>query len=374
MTRIASLAEVLTPRNGEELVSDRDYPIAGVLGFGRGLLLRQAIKGCQTKYKSFTRLLPGDVVYSKIKAFEGAVTVVSHEGDGRYVSPEFPVFALDEAVDPGFLKHFLASDAFMAELRSTSSGIGARRERVHPAAFLRLTFPWPSRAEQGRIASHLDSLQTEARRVATLSGGRQAAIAAFANHPWSGESAQIREIVQPVARAETVEADSTYRMLGVRWYGRGLFVREVKLGRDLAARSVYRVTDGDLVYNRLFAWKQSFALAQLGFDAFVSNEFPTFRIDDSRILPRFLLAELLTRPVMQQIDDASTGSTPTSRNRLKVLDFLDLRIEIPSVDVQRQVVSGLRLGDRILELDGTQRARGDALLPAARNEIFSAMR
>jgi hypothetical protein len=72
---------------------------------------------------------------------------------------------------------------------------------------------------------------------------------------------RLGEVVQQIERPGPVDATKVYRLLGVRWYGQGLFVREEKIGASIAANRVYSVRPGDFVYNRLFAWKGSFAVA-----------------------------------------------------------------------------------------------------------------
>jgi type I restriction enzyme, S subunit len=69
------------------------------------------------------------------------------------------------------------------------------------------------------------------------------------------------EVLLPVSRPELVCAEGTYRVLGAHWYGKGLYVKAQLNGSDIQAQRLYRVEIGDFVYNRLFAWKGSFALA-----------------------------------------------------------------------------------------------------------------
>ena len=41
---------------------------------------------------------------------------------------------------------------------------------------------------------------------------------------------------------------------------KGLYVKEEKYGSEIRAKSIFKVEAGDFVYNRLFAWKGSFAV------------------------------------------------------------------------------------------------------------------
>lgn len=373
MTHVA-LQSILDRRDSVPTEEDTVYPIAGVFGFGRGLIHRPSIRGDETKYATLTRLQEGDVVYSKVKAFEGAITVVGPEGEGRFVSPEFPVFAVADLVAPAYLRHVLAWDGFQAKVRATSNGVGARRERVNPATFLQLTVPVPDLPEQRRIAAHLDALAHGSHAASQASTALADAARALASRHGGGHEARIGDLVEQVQRATPVDLQRTYSLLGVRWYGQGLFVRERKSGKDISARVLYEIKPGDLVYNRLFAWKQSFAISSTVEPVHASGEFPAFRVNQDHVLPEFLLASLLTDRFTARVNDASSGSTPTSRNRLKVDQFLELTVPLPDRPLQERVASTTRCLRLMAEVKSRSDRLCSALLPAARNEIFSAMR
>lgn len=94
----------------------------------------------------------------------------------------------------------------------------------------------------------------------------------------------LSELLTPISRAEPVLPTKEYRLLGARWYAKGLYVKDVKLGSAIRADRLYRVKHGDFVYNRLFAWKGSFAVASQHDDGcYVSNEFPCFAVDEKKL-------------------------------------------------------------------------------------------
>jgi type I restriction enzyme, S subunit len=148
------------------------------------------------------------------------------------------------------------------------------------------------------------------------------------------------ELLRQVDRSVVVDPSKRYRMLGVRWYGAGLFVREEVFGHEIAATKVYAVEPGDFVYNRLFAWKGSFAVADEGSrDCHVSNEFPRFAVDKARLDPTFLRWWFRRESAWSSALGLSSGATPTSRNRLKEAAFLSLVISLPTLVEQRRLVS-----------------------------------
>jgi len=61
--------------------------------------------------------------------------------------------------------------------------------------------------------------------------------------------------------------------------GKGAFLKDEKIGREIKATSLNRVESGWLIYNRLFAGKGSFAVLKPEHQGcYVSGEFPTFAI------------------------------------------------------------------------------------------------
>jgi type I restriction enzyme S subunit len=163
----------------------KSYEIAGVYSFGRGMFLRAAIDGTQTSYKKLHRVATGQVVMSRLKAWEGALARVPKSLDGCYVSPEFPTFRVrsDEA-DPEFLGRVVTSKLFWSRLRSSSQGIGARRERVSADKLLSQEVSLPPIEHQrsaGRILAVVDAARAnQLRRVPAVSALVPAALnAAF---------------------------------------------------------------------------------------------------------------------------------------------------------------------------------------------------
>lgn len=150
----------------------------------------------------------------------------------------------------------------------------------------------------------------------------------------------LRELLEPVSRAETVEPTRSYTLLGARWYGEGLFTKAVKPGSEIQAKALFRVESGDFVYNRLFAWKGSFALvAEEHHGSYVSNEFPSFRVKAALLDRRYLWWYFRQPEVWDQALGESTGGTPISRNRLKEERLLGFAIPLPPLDEQRRIVA-----------------------------------
>jgi type I restriction enzyme S subunit len=102
---------------------------------------------------------PGDLVFSKIDARNGAVGLIPDSIPKAVVTSEYPVFTpKTDKVRAGYLHHLLRADHFKADLQRKASGTSGRK-RVTPKGFLSLKIPVPRLAEQDAlIAAYTNAL------------------------------------------------------------------------------------------------------------------------------------------------------------------------------------------------------------------------
>lgn len=165
------------------------------------------------------------------------------------------------------------------------------------------------------------------------------------------------DVLKSVSRPAKVEPSQQYRILGMRWYAQGLFVKDVKLGQEIRAQELYRVESGDFVYNRLFAWKGSFGIVDsVTAGGYVSGEFPYFNVNANQADAKFLHCYLAQEKIWQTIADNSTGQTNVSRLRLKEQDFLRMELPLPPLPEQQRIVARIEaLARRVDEARGLRR-------------------
>ena len=148
------------------------------------------------------------------------------------------------------------------------------------------------------------------------------------------------DVLAPISRAERVDADRQYPLLGVRLDNRGAFLREVVGGSSSAATRLYRVRAGDFIYSRLFAWRGAFDVIDDELDGkYVSSEFPTFRPDPARLDVRFLRYWFQLPATLRRVLEDCTGSTPLTRNRFKEEFLLALVMPLPPLHEQRRILA-----------------------------------
>ncbi|MCK4796119.1 MAG: restriction endonuclease subunit S [Spirochaetes bacterium] len=148
----------------------------------------------------------------------------------------------------------------------------------------------------------------------------------------------LSEILKQVSRIERIEEGKEYKLLGIRSYGKGIFHRDIKMGREIKAKTIYKVKTGDLIYSRLGASNGSFGIVDDSFDGYyVSNEFPTFTANgnEKQFLNEFLFLVLSSQIFRKSIADQISGS---AHKRFHEDKFLKLRIPLPDIDNQQKIV------------------------------------
>jgi type I restriction enzyme, S subunit len=178
------------------------------------------------------------------------------------------------------------------------------------------------------------------------------------------------ELLSQIKRPMKLVKDQSYTNLGVKWYALGLFSKEAQLGGQIKAKTLFQVKEGDFIYNRLFAWKGAFALVGKEHDGlFVSGEFPTFQVKDK--LNSSYLKWFFSLPnIWENISAKSSGTSQTSRLRLKERDFLEIRIPLPSLSEQAHIVYLLNEADSLRQFRSQANARMEDFVPALFHELF----
>ncbi len=156
----------------------------------------------------------------------------------------------------------------------------------------------------------------------------------------------------------TLEPDGRYRQVTVRLWGKGVVLRDEVDGLEIAGARRLRVRSGQLILSRIDARNGAIGIVPDELNgAVVSNDFPSFDLDLTRLLPGFLGWLNKTRAFVDTCRTASEGTT----NRIRLVEdrFLAIEIPLPPLDEQRRIV---------VRLDAAQAATARAQQIAQRAE------
>lgn len=162
----------------------------------------------------------------------------------------------------------------------------------------------------------------------------------------------LKTIAKPVIRSVDVSPTTSYRTIGVKWWGEGAYERETIDGLQTAAKTLSIVKENDLIINKIWVRHGSIAIAGKNVDGCAaSGEFPTFEIDLNQVLPLWLHWYTKTKEFWDKCSELSQGTS--GKNRIKPDLFLTVEIPLPPLEEQRRIVGRIEeLAGKIAEARG----------------------
>lgn len=150
-----------------------------------------------------------------------------------------------------------------------------------------------------------------------------------------------------------VQPDQRYKQITAKLWGKGLTLRGEVQGSAIAAARQYKAKAGQFLISRIDARHGAFGIVPANLDgALVSNDFPCFDINSSKVLPHFFEWYSRTPEFVDLCRRASEGST--NRVRMKEDKFLKISVPMLPLDEQRDIVR--RLDDVSALVDRRRRA------------------
>lgn len=125
---VAEVAPIV--RRKVEVEMDGEYPELGVRSFGKGTFHKPVLHGIDVGTKKLYSMEPGDLVFSNVFSWEGAIAVIRPEDGGRVGSHRFITCVPKPGVATAeFLRFYLLTDEGIEKIREASPG-GAGRNRT----------------------------------------------------------------------------------------------------------------------------------------------------------------------------------------------------------------------------------------------------
>jgi type I restriction enzyme, S subunit len=149
----------------------------------------------------------------------------------------------------------------------------------------------------------------------------------------------LRELLTPSGERVSVSADSEYPNFGIYSFGRGVFVKTPIKGSTSSATALFRAKKNQFVYSRLFAFEGAYGIVPDELDGYlVSNEFPLFNCDNSRLLPGYL-GWFFRNPIVWPDVARLTTGMGNRRQRIKAEALLSYTLPLPPLQEQERVVA-----------------------------------
>ena len=136
-----------------------------------------------------------------------------------------------------------------------------------------------------------------------------------------------------------IEDDITYKILGVRTYGKGVFENRIVKGNSLKMREYYAAKPNHLFWCKVDTKNGAFGVIKEDkADGVASSNMTFAEIDKSKINTDFLQLLFTSKGVMSYLDSFVTGTTNRKYIRPDQL-IKEIKIPLPSLKEQEKIVS-----------------------------------
>lgn len=345
--------------------------------WGKGIVSRGKVRGSDVV--SVRRVVRSkQLILSKIDARNGAIGLVPPELDGAIASNDFPSFEFRDLsrCDPAFMGWLVRSAPFVELCKAASEGT-TNRVRIKEDRFLEQEVALPPPSEQEAIVTRLEALTEKTRQVkahldAVERDAEHLLALRFRDAIARAPLRPMAQVAPSVRRAVDIDIAASYRELGARSFGKGLFVKPDFEGAEATWQKPVWIKSGDLVLSNIKAWEGAIAVAARAHDGCIaSHRYITCVPDPAVATTGFLAYYLLSDDGLEKIGLASPGTA--DRNRTLSLGNLgNIEVPLPPVAAQ-QAFNQLQAQVAALKTKHTAIRRANAaLLPATLERVFAA--
>lgn len=140
MTKVAPIV-----RRDVSVNHQSSYAELGIRSFGKGTFHKPTLSGLELGHKRIYRIEPGDLLFSNVFAWEGAIAVAQQEDIGRVGSHRFISCVPHEGLTTAeYLRYYFLTDEGMTKIREVSPGGAGRNRTLGLSKLMDLEVPIPN--------------------------------------------------------------------------------------------------------------------------------------------------------------------------------------------------------------------------------------
>lgn len=144
-------------------------------------------------------------------------------------------------------------------------------------------------------------------------------------------------LLQRNQNTTVVEDNTMYKRITIKLYGKGVYLRDELLGKDIGTKRQYILSQGQFILSKIDARNGAFGIVSEELDgAITTADFVSFNIDTEKILPDFLRLLVSTEHFAKICQGQSSGTT--GRQRVSLNDLLAIKIPLPPIERQYEIV------------------------------------
>lgn len=377
--RIGDVLEL--ERRPVEVNPASEYKEIGVRSFGQGIFHKDPVTGSELGNKRVFYIQPGDLVFSNVFAWEGAVALAGEKESGRIGSHRFMTYNVNKQLaDPVYLSYFFCSDPGLTAIRNASPGSAGRNRTLGIKSFAAQNVTLPELDEQRRIAAKLDVMATSLSDTSAFDSKARNVIQNMRRSIFSKIYSVAQTAEKPIGdfadvvrgrgpRYSSAGTASALNQACVRWDGVDVTrARAVEEAWEATVPDQYRAQNMDVLVNSTGDGTigRSCVVESNGVGVPFDSHVLAVRTNREVAYPEFIALMMQTSEI-QDLINSTKGASTTKQTELGKKKLERIRLPIPtSLNDQKRI---LKESDALLKkLDSVQ------FLVGARQEHLKALR
>ena len=165
-TPLRTMAEIAPVVRREQRIDlNGSYPELGIRSFGKGTFHKTPLSGGDVGTKRLFSIEPGDLLFSNVFAWEGAIAIAQTEDAGRFGSHRFISCVPDRRLtSAAFLRYYFLTDEGMLKISEASPGGAGRNRTLGLEKLMAIEVPIPPQKTQqtfDRLQAEIAALKTK---------------------------------------------------------------------------------------------------------------------------------------------------------------------------------------------------------------------
>lgn len=149
---------------------------------------------------------------------------------------------------------------------------------------------------------------------------------------------EIGQLLTQYKEKAILKDDVPYKRITIKLHNSGVVLRDITYGKDIKTQGQFYIKKGQFIYSQIDARNGAFGIVPDELDgAIITNSFCVFDFDSKKIDLKYLNLLLCTDYFLEIWQDLSVGTT--NRRSVKVDKFLDVKIPVPSIEEQHEIVA-----------------------------------
>ena len=148
---------------------------------------------------------------------------------------------------------------------------------------------------------------------------------------------RIGEFLKRNKTAITIQDGVKYKRVTIKVRNGGVILRDEVMGENIGTKKQFLVSEGQFILSKIDARNGAMGIIPTELDgAVVTQDFLPYDIDTTKVNPQYFVLVCTTKQFIAFCQSCSSGTT--NRQRVDVAQFLNIKVPVPSLEEQNELV------------------------------------